>query len=151
MREPFDVSERRVLVTGGTRGIGRAISLRLARAGATVTANYVRNKQAAEALTAEAENEGLNLKTCQADVTTRKGLDIVKESMQEPGDSATVLVHCAATGIHRPFEALTGRHYEWTFALNVRAFLELVQTLLPGMKEGSSILAVCFRSCRMTG
>ena len=54
----------------------------------------------------------------------------------------SAFVHCAATGVHRPFPELTTRHLEWTFAVNVRAFFELVQLILPRMREGSSILAV---------
>ena len=50
MNDQFGLQGVSVLVTGGTRGIGRAISLRLARAGATVIANYARNDEAAEAL-----------------------------------------------------------------------------------------------------
>jgi NAD(P)-dependent dehydrogenase (short-subunit alcohol dehydrogenase family) len=64
----------RVLVTGGTRGIGRAISLRFARAGASVIANYIRNQKAADALKAAAEQEGLPIELCRADLTSRPGL-----------------------------------------------------------------------------
>ena len=51
----FCLRNKTILVTGGTRGIGQAISLRFARAGATVIANYLRNEQAAEHLKAIAD------------------------------------------------------------------------------------------------
>ena len=55
----FSLTGKRMLVTGGTRGIGRAISFRFARAGAMVIANYVRDQKAAESLMRDAETEEL--------------------------------------------------------------------------------------------
>ena len=52
------------------------------------------------------------------------------------------LVHCAATGVHKPFDELTLRHYDWTFALNVRAFFDLVKRILPQFATSASIVAV---------
>ena len=48
----------------------------------------------------------------------------------------------AATGVHKPLEQLTTRHFDWTFALNVRAFFDLVRRLSPAMPSGSAIVAV---------
>ncbi len=142
MRDLFSLAGRRILVTGGTRGIGRAISLRMARAGAKVLANYVRNEEAARTLGEEAKREGLEVDICRADVTSLKGLGLLGEAIDSCNGILSDFVHCAATGVHRPFPELTTRHLEWTFALNVRAFFELVQLILPRMREGSSILAV---------
>ncbi|MBC8001217.1 MAG: SDR family NAD(P)-dependent oxidoreductase, partial [Opitutaceae bacterium] len=58
MNDLISLNGKRVVVTGGTRGVGRAISLRFARAGAVVIANYVRDADAAEKLKAEAAEEG---------------------------------------------------------------------------------------------
>ena len=70
-----------VLVTGGTRGIGRAISLRFARAGASVIANYVRDQKAADDLKTTADREGLPIQLCRADVTTPQGLEQIERSI----------------------------------------------------------------------
>ncbi len=142
MNEQFGLQDVCVLVTGGTRGIGRAISLQLARSGATVVANYARNDDTAQSLCAVALAEGLALETLRADLTLPKGLASVKERMERAQGQTVSLVHCAATGVHRPFDQLTSRHWDWTMALNVRAFFELVQGLLPLMKEGSAIVPV---------
>jgi len=131
-----------ILVTGGTRGIGRAISLRFARAGASVIANYVRNQKAADELKATADREGLPIRLCRADVTTPEGLEQIERSLQDNGEPLTALVHCAATGVHRPFSELTTRHFDFTFALNVRAFFELTKALLSRFSERSSVLVV---------
>src|SRR5271157_6294590 len=99
----------RVLITGGTRGIGRAISLRFARAGASVTANYIRNEEAAEELKAVAEQEGLPIELCRADLTSPKGLEQIERSIADAGEPLSGLVYCAATGVHRPIAELTAR------------------------------------------
>ncbi len=132
----------RVLVTGGTRGIGRAISLRFARAGASVIANYLRDQTAADDLKATAEGEGLPIRLCRADATTPQGLEQMEKSIQEGGEPLTGLVYCSATGVHREFSELTTRHFDWTFSLNVRAFFELTKALLSRFSERASILAV---------
>ena len=124
MDNPFALSGR-VVVTGGTRGIGRAVSLRFARAGASVLANYIRNQEAADELQAMADAEGLPIRLCRADVASPQGLAQIEKSIEDGGEPLTGLVYCAATGVHRPLAELTTRHFDWTFSLNVRAFFEL--------------------------
>ena len=133
MNDASGLHGQRVLVTGGTRGIGRAIALQCARAGARVIANYARNDEAAQALAAEASAAGLALEVLRADLTLPKGQAAVQERLAaDPADAGPLsIVHCAATGVHRPFDELTAKHLDWTLALNVRAFFELLRTLLP--------------------
>jgi NAD(P)-dependent dehydrogenase (short-subunit alcohol dehydrogenase family) len=130
------------LVTGGTRGIGRAISVEFARTGAYVIANYLRNEKTAEELQAQAKAEKLPLELCRADLTTQDGLEKVATAVGEVGRPFFGLVHCAAIGAHKPIAELTARHFEWTMALNVRSFFELVKRLLPHFESGSSIVAL---------
>lgn len=138
----FSLSNKTILITGGTRGIGQAISLRFARAGARVVANYLRDEKAADQLKAVASQEGLAVALCRADLTNERGLEQVDRSLQEQGPHLSGLVHCAATGIHRPIQELRDRHFDWTFNLNVRAFFRLVKLLLARFSPGSSIVAV---------
>lgn len=138
----FSLRDKTVLVAGGTRGIGQAISLRFARAGATVIANYLRNEQAAEQLKATAEDERLAISLCRADLSTERGLEQLDRSLEELSPHLSGLVFCAATGIHRPIEELTEKHFDWTFNLNVRAFFKLIKLIKPRLSRGSSVVAI---------
>jgi enoyl-[acyl-carrier protein] reductase III len=140
--DPFSMRGRVILVAGGTRGIGQSISLHLARAGASVVANYLRNEQSAEQLRAIAAEENLKISLCRADLTSERGLEQLNQSLQEHGPQLSGLVYCAATGIHRPVGELTERHFDFTFALNVRAFFKLIQMVRPRLQKGSSVVAI---------
>jgi NAD(P)-dependent dehydrogenase (short-subunit alcohol dehydrogenase family) len=142
MSQGFDISDQHVIVTGGTRGIGRAIALHLARAGASVTAVHVRNEVAAKSLLDVATTESLKLETLRADLTSAKGLESVLAAAASQPTATLSIVHCAATGVHRPVAELSMRHWDWTQALNVRAFFELVHGALPRLATGSSIVAL---------
>ena len=141
MSNPFKLSGT-YLVTGGTRGIGRAISLQLARSGAHVIANYQRDENAAGELKALAEKENLPIYLCRADVCSAKKRELIEAELARSRQPLKGFIHCAATGTHRPIGELTGRHLEWTFALNVRAFLELANFLTHKFVSGSSIVAL---------
>jgi enoyl-[acyl-carrier protein] reductase III len=138
---PFELHGTFV-VTGGTRGIGRAISERFARSGAQVIANYVRNEKAAQDMQTSAAQEGLPITLCRADLTIADGLTKIAAQVEQSGAAVAGIVHCAATGTHRAVESLTGRHLDWTFALNVRALFELVTRLMGRFDRQASILAV---------
>jgi len=139
----FSLNGKTFLITGGTRGIGEAISLRFARAGAAkVVANYLRNEQRAGRLKTVAAEEGLEIVLCRADLSTDRGMEQLAVCLDEHCPRLSGLVHCAATGTHRPLEDLTERHFDWTFNLNVRAFFKLTKLLLGRFEVGSSIVAV---------
>jgi len=140
--ELFSLCNRTIVVTGGTRGIGAAVSLRLARAGATVIANHVRDEAAAERLRATAAKESISITLCRADLTSERGLAELDRSLQGCSPQLSGLVHCAATGVHRPIEELTERHFDWTFNLNVRAFFKVIKLLMERFSRGSSIVAI---------
>lgn len=130
------------VITGGSRGIGREIAVRFARAGAHVLAGYLRDEGAALDLKRAAEQQGLSISLCRADLTRAEGLARFVAAAKDAGAPVSGIVHCAATGTHRPVETLTGRHLDWTFALNVRVLLELLTELLPHFDRPASILAV---------
>ena len=148
MDKSFSLEGKSFVVAGGTRGIGRAVSLQFARAGARVVANHVRDERAALTLKDEADRDRLALTTCRADLTSAKGLTHLEEFIDANLGPLSGLVFCAATGVHKPFEELKSRHFDWTFSLNVKAFFELTQRLLPRFRPPASIVVLSSQGAR---
>jgi enoyl-[acyl-carrier protein] reductase III len=127
-----------VLVTGGSRGIGKAIALRFARGGAArVAIGYMRSDSAAEATAEELRALGAEPVLVRGNVTSDK----VVEQVAELGP-LDVLVHNAATGVIRPALETEDRHWDWTHEANARALLSLTRAAAPSMPSGSSIVAI---------
>ncbi len=128
-----------VLVTGGSRGIGRAIAVRFAEQGARqVAVSYLRNDKAAEEA-AEA------IRAAGAEVLLLRGNlgdpDNVREIVEAAG-ALDVLVSNAATGVIKPIAELTEKHWDWTMNANARALFTLARHAAPSMPAGSSIVAI---------
>lgn len=134
--------KRVAVVTGGTRGIGRAISWRLAREGMRVLAPYARNRRAAEELEVAAEKEGLEILGIRGDLSREPSLEATAATVTQEAEGIDVLVHAAATGVHRPAEELSLKHLRWTFETNVFALHALLRILLPHMPAGGRIIGL---------
>jgi enoyl-[acyl-carrier protein] reductase III len=129
---------RSVLVTGGTRGIGKAIALRLAREGAArVALGYLRNDSAAEAAAEEVLGAGAEPILVRGNVASDK---VVGEFASHGPYGA--VVHNAATGVIRSALETEDKHWDWTLGANARALLSLARACVPEMEPGSSIVAV---------
>jgi len=130
------------IVTGGTRGIGRAISLDLAKQGAKVLALYARNRKNADSLELEAQELGLNIRTLRGDLSKEASLATTLEEINKTIDFVDILVHSAASGVHKEALELSERHMKWTFDINVFAIHNLIRELAPKMRSGSRIIGV---------
>jgi len=129
---------RRVFVTGGSRGIGKAIALRLAREGAsTVAIGYFRSDAAAEETADELRALGAEPVLVRGNVTSSR----VEEHVASLGP-LDVLVHNAATGVIRPALETEDKHWDWTLNANARALLALTRVVAPSMPPGSSIVGI---------
>ena len=127
-----------VLVTGGTRGIGKTIALRLASEGAArVALGYMRNDAAAEAAAEEVRKAGAEPLLVRGNVASDK----VIAELASHGPYA-VVVHNAATGVIKPALETEDKHWDWTLNANARALLSLARACAPDMESGSSILAI---------
>ena len=127
-----------VLVTGGTRGIGKEIARRFAEQGAKrVAIGYLRNDSAAEQAADELRGLGAEPVLVRGNVASSS----VAAKVAELGP-LDALVHCAATGVIRPALETTDKHFDWTLAANARAFLSLARAAAPQMRPGSSIVGV---------
>jgi enoyl-[acyl-carrier protein] reductase III len=127
-----------VLVTGGSRGVGKEIALRFAAAGAArVAIGYMRGDRAAEETAGELRALGAEPVLVRGNVAGSRVVDEV--AALGPLD---VFVHSAATGVIRPALETEDRHWDWTLAANARAFLALVRAVAPTMPEGSSVVAL---------
>ena len=127
-----------VFVTGGSRGIGRAIALRFARDGAErIAIGYLRNDTAAEETADELRGAGVEVTLVRGNVTS----DRVLEQVAALG-SLDALVHNAATGVVRRALETEDKHWDWTLNANARALLSLARVAAPGMPQGSSIVAI---------
>jgi enoyl-[acyl-carrier protein] reductase III len=127
-----------VLVTGGTRGIGKTIALRLASEGAArVALGYMRNDAAAEAAAEEVRKAGAEPLLVRGNVASDK----VIAELASHGPYA-VVVHNAATGVIKPALETEDKHWDWTLNANARALLSLARACAPDMESGSSIVAI---------
>jgi enoyl-[acyl-carrier protein] reductase III len=126
-----------VVVTGGSRGIGKAIALRFAELGAArVGIGYLRNDRAAEETAEELRNRGTE------PVLVRGGVASERVAREIGELAPRVLVHSAATGVIRPALETEDKHWDWTHSANARALLSITRAAAPSMEEGSSIVAV---------
>ncbi|MBX3437195.1 MAG: SDR family oxidoreductase [Planctomycetaceae bacterium] len=123
----IDLTGQLALVTGSSRGIGRACALRLAEAGADVVINYVTSLAAADELAREIQNLGRCVYVVKADVSERDDVESLMEFIDEQAGRLDILVSNAATGGFRPLLAASERNFATTMKTNVLALVHLVQ------------------------
>jgi len=130
------------LVTGGSRGIGRAIALRLAEHGADIVINYVRHRSDAEETAAAVERHGVRCLTVKGNVAEEKDIVAMFEQFRASFPQLDILVSNAASGVLKPALELTQRHWDWAMDINARALLTLTQHAVPMMAQGGRVLAI---------
>ena len=137
------LQNKTALVTGASRGIGRATALALSRAGAHVLVHYGRSTQEARSLVAEIQTKGGRADAISADLGTPGGASLLAKQVRSiVGDRLDVLVLNAGISKSARIADYTIEDFDNLFATNVRGPFFLVQQLLPLLGEGSSIVVI---------
>ncbi len=137
----FNLSGKTALVTGASRGIGRASALALAETGAQVLVHYGRGAVEAEAVVREIRNAGGRAEAIGADLASPGGpFELAAQVRRIVGGRLDILVANAGISQAAPIEGYGVADFDALFAVNVRAPFFLVQQLLPILGEGSSVI-----------
>ena len=136
-----DLSGKTALVTGASRGIGRASALALARAGAQVVVHYSNSEKEADVVVAEIRRVGGRAEKIGTDLRQADGPHLLATRVRAiVGDRLDVLVANAGISKAVSIEDTTIEDFDNLFAVNVRAPFFLVQQLLPALCKGSNII-----------
>ena len=127
------------MITGGSRGIGRAIAEQLSGAGCDVAINFLRNTKAAEEAAKALKKKPLLLK---GNVAQEEDVSRIFEILKKEWGHLDILISNAATGVLKPPMDLTLHHWRWTLDANSWAFIALTQQAVPLMKKGGHIVAI---------
>lgn len=132
-----------MFVSGGTRGIGRAIALSQARPGARLFLNYLRDEESAAAARTEAESKGAEVHLLPGNVGDPEAVRGMFEKVRRTAPRLDALVHSAALGVFKPVGQLRVKDWDISLDVNAKAFLVLAQEAFPMMKErGGRIVAI---------
>src|SRR5277367_3292691 len=137
------LQNKTALVTGASRGIGRATAAALAEAGAHVLVHYGRSKVEAESLVAEIQRKGGRADAISADLAALEGAALLAKRVRSIiGDRLDVLVLNAGISKSARIADHTVEDFDNLFATNVRGSFFLLKQLLPILGEGSSVVAI---------
>ena len=150
--------EKIALVTGSSRGIGRAVAAQLARDGWAVCINYIERRDCAEALAAQLTAEGCRVMVCQADVANKADVDAMVRNVEETFGHVSLLVNNAGIAGQCLFQDVTPELWHRFFGVNVDGAYHTIHAVLPHMlheHEGciiniSSIWGLRGASCEAT-
>lgn len=127
----IDLADKTCLVTGASRGIGRAIALRLAEAGADVAVNYLTSAGAAREVAEQIKARGRRALVVKADVSEPEDVQAMIDFVGQQFGRLDVLVSNVASGGFRNLMEATPRHFTATMSTNVLPLLTLVQAARP--------------------
>jgi len=121
------LKDKVALVTGGSRGIGKAIALKLAEQGADIVVNYFRHNQAAEQTAAEIKALGVKAEVIKANVGDPEKIAEMFDTIRERFGRLDMLISNAASGLPSSALELDDKKWDWTMDINAKAFLFCAQ------------------------
>ncbi|MFH1383222.1 MAG: enoyl-[acyl-carrier-protein] reductase FabL [Chloroflexota bacterium] len=137
------------LVTGGSRGIGRAITLKLAGEGADVVINFFRRRDAAERTAQEVRDKGVTAHIIRANLAEPEKIDRMFDEVTEKFGRLDILINNAASGAARAAMELEYDEWDWTMNINARAGLLCAQRAARLMKDGGAIVNISSLGSRL--
>jgi len=130
-----DLRDRVALVTGGSRGIGKAVARALAEAGAVVAVNYREHGDEALAVAAAIENDGGRAAAFGADVSVRTAVQSMVRQIEQQFGSIDILVNNAGMAVVRSLEDITEDDFDRAIAVNLKSVFLCTQAVLSGMRQ----------------
>jgi enoyl-[acyl-carrier protein] reductase III len=129
------------MVTGASRGIGRAIARKLGAAGCDVAVNFFNSHDEAEAVCAAVRGMGRRAYAIQGNVGNPESVDDLFDEFRQRFDRLDILVSNAATGVLKPVLEMSLKHWRWCLETNALALALLTQRAVPLMPTGGRIVA----------
>lgn len=133
MANEKNLSGKRALVTGASRGIGKEIALSLGRMGLDVAINYHTNREQADDVVDQLRNMGRKSVAIQADVSRSSAVNKMVEVIGSSIGEIDILVNNAAIGIPKSFEDITEEEWDETITVNLKSVFLVTQAVLPSM------------------
>jgi len=130
-----DLANRVALVTGGSRGIGKAIAISLADAGAAVAVSYLEQAAAAEAVAETIRAKGGRALAVGADVSRADAVTRMMAAVERELGPVDVLVNNAGIGLVRTVDTLTEADFDLTIAVNLKSVFLCTQAVIPAMRR----------------
>lgn len=136
------LSGKTALITGGSRGIGRATALKLASAGCDLALIYHNSHEEAEAVCARARELGRRAMAIQADVADPGSVAEAFEALKRQFETLDFVVSNAALGVLRPALEMTLKHWRRCLETNAHALNTLAREAVPMMPRGGALIAL---------